>query len=291
MQYLKLKQMKNYENLDIEDLENEVWIDILGYDGIYQASSLGRVKSLRREVNTRWGTPRIIEDRILKQNIIKAENGRVDGLIVWVDKTLRSARVIFKAFYPEVDFMENECVMHINKDVLDNRIENLAKATREVSKGVDMVKSVRTIIATPKNLQVAKELNKLYFDNRTHKQCSKCNKVDSVLSFPKGRSVCQNCINNYVIEKRKKYQHTGNEKKCNKCFSVKIDSEFPKLNNTCKDCHKKALKKYQKEQREKLGDYYVKQYGKYNYGYKYFTEELLKSLRVEIQLKRDRQKN
>ena len=105
-------------------------------------------KSLQREVNTRWGTPRIVQEKILKQSITKAENGRIEGLIVSLDKTKNSSKFIYQSFYPEVDFKKNECVMHINKDSLDNRIENLKKVTRKKSKQTDMVKSVRTIIAT-----------------------------------------------------------------------------------------------------------------------------------------------
>ena len=30
-------------------MENEVWKDIVGYEGLYQVSNLGRVKSLKRK--------------------------------------------------------------------------------------------------------------------------------------------------------------------------------------------------------------------------------------------------
>lgn len=35
-------------NLNLQDLPGEIWKDIVGYEGIYQISSLGRVKSLSR---------------------------------------------------------------------------------------------------------------------------------------------------------------------------------------------------------------------------------------------------
>ena len=38
--------MKPYENLSLEDMEGEVWKDVVGYEGLYQVSNLGRVKSL-----------------------------------------------------------------------------------------------------------------------------------------------------------------------------------------------------------------------------------------------------
>ena len=40
--------MENYKNLSLEDLPNEVWKDVVGYEGLYQVSNLGRVKSLQR---------------------------------------------------------------------------------------------------------------------------------------------------------------------------------------------------------------------------------------------------
>ena len=96
---LLTQEAKPYKNFDLEDLPNEKWVDAFEYDGIYEVSSLGRIKSLQREANTRWGTPRIVEEKILKQSIIKAKNGRVDGLIVSLDKTKNSAKFIYQSFY------------------------------------------------------------------------------------------------------------------------------------------------------------------------------------------------
>jgi hypothetical protein len=39
-----------HQNLSLEDIEGEIWKDIDGYDGCYQISSFGRVKSLSREM-------------------------------------------------------------------------------------------------------------------------------------------------------------------------------------------------------------------------------------------------
>lgn len=41
--------MEIYKNLSLEDLEGEVWKDIPNYEGLYQVSNLGRVKSLPRK--------------------------------------------------------------------------------------------------------------------------------------------------------------------------------------------------------------------------------------------------
>ena len=44
----------------------EIFKDISGYEGEYQASNLGRIKSLERYINHWRGGKRIIKERILK---------------------------------------------------------------------------------------------------------------------------------------------------------------------------------------------------------------------------------
>jgi hypothetical protein len=281
--------MKNleYNNTTLKNFDGEVWVDAFEYDGIYEVSNLGRIKSLRRESNTRWGTPRIVHERILKQSIVKDKNGNIAGLNITIfKKTKNVSRFIFTSFYPEIDFEENECVMHKNKNLLDNRLDNLKKVTRKKSKQTDMDRSAKTIIATSKNIKKAIEANKEFYDNRTHKQCSKCGKIDLVDVFYDSVSRCKDCMNKQVVEKRRNYKYTDGEKVCTQCYKLKNNKEFPKLDGICKKCRYELHKQYQNEQRETLGDWYVKEYGKYTYGYKNFTQKIIDKLREELKEKR-----
>ena len=45
----------------------EVWKDIIGYEGLYQVSNLGRVKSLQRVVKRTNGRPYTAKEKILGQ--------------------------------------------------------------------------------------------------------------------------------------------------------------------------------------------------------------------------------
>jgi len=48
--------------------EEEEWKDIEGYEGLYQVSDLGMVKSLERHVVGRWGCSQYFPERLLKIN-------------------------------------------------------------------------------------------------------------------------------------------------------------------------------------------------------------------------------
>lgn len=49
-------------------METEIWKSVVGYEGLYEVSNLGRVKSLLRFARDREGQ-RVIRERILKSSI------------------------------------------------------------------------------------------------------------------------------------------------------------------------------------------------------------------------------
>ena len=54
-------------------MEYEIWKDIPGYDGYYQVSNYGHVKSLSRQIVVRGNTRLLHNDRFIK--ISKYKNG------------------------------------------------------------------------------------------------------------------------------------------------------------------------------------------------------------------------
>lgn len=271
-----------YENLELRDIENEIWVDVYGFDGIYEVSNFGRIKSLEREVPSKNGGTRVTKEIIMKQSVTRKKNGSINSLIVSLGRKSRSAQlVVYPSFYPETYFKKNECIAHKNKNCLDNELNNLIKTTRKKSKNIDMVLSKKTIKATTDNLKKAINSNKMFYDNRVKKQCSACGKIDLKENFPLGLK-CQRCINTYVSKRKAIAVYSLKLKKCNSCKAEKIDNEFHKLSGTCKVCDNERHQAFVEEQTKNIGDWYVKQYGKMNHKIKYFTQDIIDHLRLEI---------
>jgi hypothetical protein len=53
------------------NMENEKWKDIAGYEGLYQVSNLGRFKSLSKKKKDRWGNYYSTKEIILHTSLDK----------------------------------------------------------------------------------------------------------------------------------------------------------------------------------------------------------------------------
>lgn len=105
----------------------EVWKDVKNYEGLYQVSSLSRIKSLSRTTKGRWGDTNF-KERLLKQY---SRDGYLAVKLCFnnVQTNMASHRIIAMTFIPNP---ENKLeVNHKDGNKLNNSIDNLEWCTHQ----------------------------------------------------------------------------------------------------------------------------------------------------------------
>ena len=108
-------------------MAHEEWRDVVGYEGYYQVSNLGRVRSLDRSLPTSTGLIRHYTGKELKQRV--NANGYLTVSITFDgrSKSYLVHRLVAEAFIDNADMSLN--INHINGVIQDNRVENLQAIT------------------------------------------------------------------------------------------------------------------------------------------------------------------
>lgn len=155
----------------------ESWKPVIGYEGYYEVSDLGRVKSVAHKGKTgiRHNECRNFVGRVLKQN--KKRNGylSVDLCKEGHIRSIAVHRLVAIAFVPKSEGAEQ--VNHINCDKTDNRACNLewctAKHNREHAKANNLycnpnkkrVRCKQTRMEFESSYKAAEWLNETKFKN------------------------------------------------------------------------------------------------------------------------------
>lgn len=122
--------------------EKEEWRPVVGYEGRYEVSNLGRVRSVERIIEAvgTYGGKRIVRSCILKPQYGKEPYGRV--ALGSGNEKRRIHRLVAQAFIPNPE--NKRCVDHINGDKHDNRASNLRWCTHyENNNNVNTKKNAR----------------------------------------------------------------------------------------------------------------------------------------------------
>lgn len=99
-------------------MENEIWKDIPDYEGMYQASNFGNVKSL--------GNKKTKKEKVLKSGLDGGGYLQVSLQINSIRKTFKVHKLVAICFLNHKPDGTNKIVIdHINENKLDNRLMNL----------------------------------------------------------------------------------------------------------------------------------------------------------------------
>lgn len=119
---------KYYEHLTEDDLANEEWRDIEGYEGLYQISNCGRVKSMARLTKTSRGNGvRPVSEKILKPGVNTNGYLYVDLCKESSKKHILIHRLVASAYIENPESKTQ--VNHISSIKTDNRSKSLEWAT------------------------------------------------------------------------------------------------------------------------------------------------------------------
>lgn len=115
------------EELRIADLAHEEWRDIKGYEGLYQVSNLGRVKSLpkyRRTIHEYISKPIILSPRARGRKGYLSVALKKDGMT----RQRGIHQLVAEAFIPNPNgYVE---INHIDEDKKNNKADNLEYCSR-----------------------------------------------------------------------------------------------------------------------------------------------------------------
>lgn len=151
----------------------EIWKDIKDYEGLYQISNLGRVKSFR--ASTKYGSP---EEMILKPSLINSGY----GVVTLYGNGKKRKHQIHRLVATE--FIENPnnfpCINHKDENKLNNCVDNLEWCTYQYNNnyGTAKIRAAKTrakrvrqknlngdILAIYQSLNIASELLKIDYNN------------------------------------------------------------------------------------------------------------------------------
>lgn len=129
-----------FSNKSLVNIKGERWKDVPGFEGIYKASTLGRIKSLDRTIPHPRLRQQFVKGRILSQSIAENENIKTGEPMIDLRVSLslegrqyyfNTRRVVYSTFVRPVEF-DKDGLYVINKDGngFNNAIKNLKLVTK-----------------------------------------------------------------------------------------------------------------------------------------------------------------
>lgn len=181
-------------------MKKEIWKDIQGYEGLYQISNLGRIKSLERDIIYSNGKIQHYKGKILTPNSDKDDYKTIKLCKNGIIKRYLVHRLIAITFIPNPDNLP--CVNHKDENKQNNNIENLEWCSvaynncygSRLEKLSSKMKGRKVSEETKQKIRVSKKLINRPVSEKHHQSIIKSNKET------KGKKVLQYSLNGDLIK-------------------------------------------------------------------------------------------
>ena len=143
--------------------KGEEWRSVINYEGIYEVSNTGKVKSLKRMVSNRGGL-KPIRERILKSSL---DGGGYPQVVLCSEGTKKKHtihKVVATAFLNHVPCGMRLVVNHKNFIRSDNRVDNLEIITQQENTNKKHIKSTSKYVGVYWDKNSNKWMSSISFD-------------------------------------------------------------------------------------------------------------------------------
>jgi len=177
----------------------EEWKDIEGYEGLYQVSNYGRVKSLQREIAYKDGRKKTIQEKILHTfisnlgyyHVMLSKNG--------VPKRYKVHRLVAKAFIPNPNNLP--IINHKDENPKNNFVENLEWCTQKynVNYGTMIERCRKKLI---NRIDISKEVEQYTFGGDLVETFKSVSEVERKYPQFKTSSVSRCCRGGQIVNSK-----------------------------------------------------------------------------------------
>ena len=181
-------------------LIDEIWKDITGYEGLYQVSNLGKVKSLNKSIIRNNGRRQTFKEKTLKKGL--SSNGYYSVSLTknGKGKTFNIHKLVATAFIENKN--NDKCINHIDGNKRNNNVTNLEWC----SYGHNEKEAYKLRLKKPSNEGKKGALNPSSKKVYQYKNGLLIKVWDSLTSTGESGEYNYRCVGNCCLGKQKEYK-------------------------------------------------------------------------------------